>query len=122
MVDEEPALRAVLVRLLEQEGYQVQTAATGREAVAILKEAPPAILVLDLHLPDMSAAAVVETVHTHRLPSTILRLTETADARETAQRLHADGYVPKPVALLRFLRAVEHLCPAAAPVPDEIAA
>jgi len=56
VVDDEPAIRHALGRLLRREGCEVTTAATAGEALAALETAPAGVVILDYHLPGMSGA------------------------------------------------------------------
>jgi signal transduction histidine kinase len=62
VVDDEPEMAELLRSGLVQEGFQVETAATGRDALARLRQARPDAVFLDLGLPDMSGFEVVEEI------------------------------------------------------------
>jgi CheY-like chemotaxis protein len=53
VVDDEEAIRSLLVSFLEPKGYRVSTAGDGREALRQIGEEPPHLVVLDLRLPEM---------------------------------------------------------------------
>lgn len=53
IADDEEALRRFLRRYLEGLGYEVRTAADGREAMAAIDELEPDLLITDLHMPGM---------------------------------------------------------------------
>jgi CheY-like chemotaxis protein len=59
VVDDDDLQREVVADLLESEGYAVQVAATGAEAVAAARASRPDVLVLDLLLPDTDGATVL---------------------------------------------------------------
>jgi DNA-binding response OmpR family regulator len=58
VVDDEPAIRHAVGRLLRREGWDAVTAATAGEAIAALETAPADAVLLDYHLPGMSGAAL----------------------------------------------------------------
>lgn len=60
VVDDDPGLREVLVEALEREGYVVEWASTGSEALRTIRERRPAVMVLDVHLPDMTGIDLLE--------------------------------------------------------------
>jgi DNA-binding response OmpR family regulator len=62
LVDDDDALLDVMSRQLTREGVAVRTAATGSEAVSLARERPPALLVLDVGLPDLDGYDVVEAL------------------------------------------------------------
>jgi CheY-like chemotaxis protein len=59
LVDDDGPLLDVMARQLTREGVAVRTAATGSEAVSLARERPPALLVLDVGLPDLDGYDVV---------------------------------------------------------------
>jgi DNA-binding response OmpR family regulator len=65
IVDDEIQVRQLFQLLLEREGYQVEGAACGRDAVAILTAFPFDVLVLDLGLPDMDGMNVLHFAHSN---------------------------------------------------------
>jgi two-component system phosphate regulon response regulator PhoB len=100
VIDDEPDL-VELVRInLDQAGYDVETAASGREALAALRRARPDLVVLDLMLPDISGTDLCRQIRADAaladLP--ILMLTAKADEvdRVVGFELGADDYVTKP--------------------------
>jgi len=60
LVDDEESIRETLRRLMEAVRFTVETAATGAEALAVLKKGRPDLILLDLKLPDMSGVAVLK--------------------------------------------------------------
>jgi CheY-like chemotaxis protein len=53
VVDDDPALRELIRRILEREGYRVAEAENGRAALARIRETPPGLILLDLMMPEM---------------------------------------------------------------------
>ncbi len=108
VVDDEAKLREVLDAFLTSRGYTVYTAATGREALALLARENIALVVLDLMLPDLSGEAVCEAVRrTARTPIIML----TAKSGEADQlnglALGADDYMLKPFSLKVLAAKIE---------------
>src|SRR5687767_107719 len=62
-VDDEPALRALSVAVLEDEGFDVRAAADGRQALAVLATWPADVVLLDLTMPVMDGWAFLEARH-----------------------------------------------------------
>jgi CheY-like chemotaxis protein len=62
VVDDDPATREVLGRTLAKEGWTVTEAADGREALARLERATPAIVLLDLMMPGVDGFEVLEAM------------------------------------------------------------
>jgi two-component system response regulator MprA len=123
VVDDERAVRESLKRALELEGYEVDLAADGSEAIAQLDngEKPDAV-VLDLLMPGIDGLEVCR--HVRRTGSTLPVLMLTArDAvgdRVAGLDAGADDYVVKPFALEELLARVRAMLRRAAPGPDEL--
>src|SRR5207244_2439908 len=102
LVVEDSADTAALLRdLLEGEGYEVETAATGEAAFEALAVAPDIdLMVLDLMLPGMSGYEVIERLRAQAelsdLPILVLSALGSASARVRGLREGADDYMTKP--------------------------
>src|SRR5262245_35657603 len=59
VVDDEPSLRLLVCMFLESEGYVVETAASGDEALRVLHDRRPDVLLLDLMMPGMDGWEVL---------------------------------------------------------------
>jgi len=100
VVDDEPDLLELVRVNLANAGFRVSTAATGREALDLVRRESPDLVVLDLMLPDMSGTEVCRVLRadasTARLP--IIMLTARSDEvdRVVGFELGADDYVTKP--------------------------
>lgn len=62
LVEDEDQLRKIICRNLEKRGYRVVAAETGAAALTALRAAPPALLLLDVNLPDMSGWDVLRAL------------------------------------------------------------
>ncbi|MBK9305774.1 MAG: response regulator [Nitrospira sp.] len=60
IVDDEEAMRSLFLELLRPERVPVRVAGSGQEAIAMVKEMPPALLIADIKLPDQDGIAVLE--------------------------------------------------------------
>jgi DNA-binding response OmpR family regulator len=97
LVDDDALMRRSLAFHLEQAGYQVQTAASAEDALAIVRNSPPSLVLLDIGLPGMDGLdALRELKAQHDLPVIFL----TARRRELDEvvglELGADDYITKP--------------------------
>ena len=63
VVDDQPAIRHLLKEALAGEGYEVELAASGREALARVQERRPDLVLLDLKMPGMSGLETLEKMH-----------------------------------------------------------
>ena len=108
VVEDHADLREMLAVLLESEGFQVQVARNGREALDILRATRPSVILLDLMMPVMTG----DEFRAHQLADPqyrdvpVICMTAAHDGRERAARLHADAYFQKPVDFERLIGAV----------------
>jgi two-component system KDP operon response regulator KdpE len=121
VVDDEPQILRALRTNLRGAGYEVTTAATGKEALSAAAINPPEAVILDLVLPDMHGTDVCRELRTWST-APILVLSAVGDEQEKVAALDAgaDDYVTKPFGmdeLLARLRAsLRRVVPAADPV------
>ncbi len=97
VVDDEPHIVELAALYLRNDGYQVVTASDGAQALAQVEAVQPALLVLDLMLPEMDGWEVCRRVRaTSRLP--IIMLTARSDDVDkiVGLELGADDYLTKP--------------------------
>jgi len=109
VVDDDPSILDTLAEFLDMEGYAVQTASNGAEALGQLDQVEPSLVLLDMRMPVLDGWSFVRTLaeRGHRLP--ILVMTAAQDARQWAEEVGAVGYVAKPFDLLDVLDAVERV-------------
>ena len=97
VVDDEPVVRDVVVRYLEQEGYRTLQAGDGDSARDLIERETPSLVVLDLMLPGTDGLALCGWIRARsQLPVIMVTaLGEEAD-RLTGLELGADDYLTKP--------------------------
>jgi DNA-binding response OmpR family regulator len=110
VIDDEPSVREVARAYLEKDGYQVFVAGNGADGLALAERVGPALIVLDLMLPDISGEDICADVRS-RSDVPILMLTAKASADERVAGLvsGADDYLVKPFSpreLVARVRAV----------------
>jgi two-component system phosphate regulon response regulator PhoB len=123
VVDDEPDLLELVRFNLTQAGFAVDTAASGREALAKLKRGAPDLLILDLMLPDVSGNEICRQVRADAALADLPVLMLTAKGEEVDRvvgfELGADDYVPKPFSprelTLRVRAVLRRRAPGAAP-------
>jgi CheY-like chemotaxis protein len=112
IVEDHPDLREMLAVLLETEGFAVQTAENGAEALQRLHEAVPALILLDLMMPIMTGDEFrrrqLEDPRFRDVP--VICMTAAHDGLARAERLRPLAFFQKPVDFDRLIGAVrEHL-------------
>ncbi len=110
VVDDEERIRSLVGSYLREEGYQVDEAATGEEAVMAVRARPPDLVVLDVRLPGIDG---FETLRQIRRVSEVYVIMLTARTEETDKviglEVGADDYLTKPFSpreLVARVRAV----------------
>jgi two-component system, OmpR family, response regulator MprA len=111
VVDDDAAIRRMLARTLEAEGYAVESAGDGGAALAAIERLVPDVLVLDVSLPGLDGLAVSRALRRRGLALPILMLTarDALDDRIAGLDSGADDYLVKPFApgeLLARIRAL----------------
>ncbi len=112
MVDDERAVRESLRRALELEGYDVELAADGEEALRRLDElASPDAAILDVLMPGIDGLEVCRRLRVAGNTVPVLMLTARAeiDSRVAGLDAGADDYLPKPFALAELLARLRAL-------------
>jgi DNA-binding response OmpR family regulator len=97
VVDDEPMVCEVLARYLLREGFEVDTAVDGEQALAAFASRPPKLVLLDLMLPRVDGLEVFRRIR-ESAPTPVIMLTargEEAD-RIVGLEIGADDYVTKP--------------------------
>lgn len=108
VVDDEHSIVDAVSTALRYEGFEVATAASGREALAIAQEQEFDFLILDVMLPDINGFVVAERLRADGIETPILFLTARADLDDKAQgfSVGADDYVTKPFSLAEIVMRV----------------
>src|SRR4051794_24425530 len=99
IVDDEPTMLRYLRTLLEVEGYRVETATNGAEALQRLQQAPtPDLLLLDVLMPVLDGLQTLEQVRNLHPQLKVVMLSCVSDTRKVVQaiRLGAQDYLTKP--------------------------
>jgi len=100
-VVEDEATNAELIRLMLEDDYDVCIARTGREAIDMIRARQPALVLLDIVLPDMNGYQVCEALQknsqTSEIPVIFVTGLEDKDSESLGLELGAMDYVVKPV-------------------------
>jgi two-component system alkaline phosphatase synthesis response regulator PhoP len=112
-VDDEPDVTDLVRFHLTKAGYHVLTAASGREALEIIRLHRPDLILLDLMLPDIDGFGVCEILRrqpgTATIPIMILTAWATNDARHFGLDLGALDYLTKPFSPKELTARVQQL-------------
>jgi DNA-binding response OmpR family regulator len=100
-----------LQRSLEYDGYEVSLATKAAHALAVATSDKPALIVLDLGLPDRDGYTVLEELRGRGLQTPVLILSARREEADKLQgfRLGADDYVTKPFSILELMARISAL-------------
>lgn len=111
VVDDDPDNRESLAELLAVHGYTPSTAVDGEEALRIATAEPPALIILDLVMPNVNGFEAVARLkadeRTKQVP--VVCLTGRTNVRARAIALGFSAYLEKPVGMERLLRVIDSL-------------
>ena len=93
VIDDEAAARDLVANALRPEGFEVITAASGREGLALAAEQPPDLVICDLIMPDMDGFEVVNRLATSDLPKDVPILILTGQELSADDRRRLNGLV-----------------------------
>jgi len=123
VVDDEPSIVDAVATALRYEGFEVDEATGGREALKSVAEREPDLVVLDWMLPDLDGIEVGRRMRERGFKTAILFLTakDAVENKVEALRVGGDDYVTKPFSLAELVaRAEAILRRTAPPAPDGI--
>ena len=111
VVDDEPAVREALRRALELEGYSVELAQNGAEALRLVNAIEPDMVVLDVLMPEVDGLAACRRLREEGSRVPVLMLTARAGVGDRVDGLDAgaDDYLVKPFALEELLARIRAL-------------
>ncbi|MDB4899275.1 MAG: hypothetical protein JWN53_1083 [Gemmatimonadetes bacterium] len=107
IVDDEPDIVSALGRYFERAGHDVLRAASGEEGVRLVQTEHPAVVLLDLYLPDLSGFEVLERTREQR--PVVIMITGHGDIPLAVQAMQggAEGFLTKPVELAHLGAVVD---------------
>lgn len=108
VVDDDYHLRNTIQLMLEEEGFVVQIAADGQEAIELAQSQQPALIVLDMGLPLLDGYEVaVQVRNCYGTNVPIVLITADGQAQEKSQRLGATAYLRKPFDMDDLIHVVQ---------------
>jgi len=111
VVDDDPKIVRLVRTYLERDGHRVTEAADGREALASMQQDPPALVVLDLMIPEVAGLEVLTRTRAggSRVPILVLSARGLTSDRITGLEAGADDYLPKPFSPAELVLRVRRL-------------
>ena len=119
IIDDHFDTRSLLVELLELEGFSVLSAGSGQEALAVIREVRPCMVLLDLGLPDVDGIELVLRLRAEPEMTTtpIYAFSGFTNLRDAAMTAGLDGFLVKPVSGDDLRELVEEHC-SPSPLPS----
>jgi two-component system, OmpR family, response regulator MprA len=119
VIDDEPGIVDFIEVGLREEGYGVASAATARAGLRALREQAPAVIILDVGLPDEDGFALLSRIRAESdVPVVMLTARGEVDDRIRGLELGADDYLAKPFHFAELLARVRALLRRREPRPD----
>jgi len=107
VVDDEPAILRMVGTNLAREGFRVESAETGRAALAAYDRVHPDLVLLDLGLPDMEGQDIIRSIRERSsTPIVVLSAREAEGTKVAALNEGADDYLTKPFGLDELLARI----------------
>lgn len=110
IADDEPAILDFLNRVLSRYGYEVHKAKSGDQALSMVRELKPRLVVLDILMPGLDGVDVCKTMRSDvelaDIPVVFVSSLALERLHEVANEAGATDYLPKPVALNELLNVV----------------
>ena len=110
IIDDDAVVQDVARASLERDGYIVHVVGEGGEGLSLSAARAPALIVLDLGLPDMSGETVLREVRRRsEVPIIVLSAKGRMEERVAGLGLGADDYLPKPFSPIELVARVKAL-------------
>src|SRR5262249_40534440 len=104
VVDDEPQITRVLKTTLSSQGYGVRTASDGDEAIQLMQDWPPDIVITDLRMPNLGGLELTRQIRAKsRIPIIVLSVKGEERTKVDALDAGADDYVTKPFGVNELL-------------------
>ena len=109
VVDDEPYMREVVRRALENAGFEVDEAADGKTAITMLRQYPYNVIITDLRLPGLTGEAVLEEARSLFPETIVIVMTGFGNIQSAVEAIRkgAYDYLPKPFQLSELVMRVE---------------
>jgi DNA-binding response OmpR family regulator len=109
VVDDEENIRLLYERELRKEGYEVEVAANGEQALEKFRSSEPHLVVLDIKMPGMDGLEVMNRMLSMNNQLPIILNTAYASYKDNFTTWSADAYVVKSADLTQFKNKVEEI-------------
>lgn len=108
VIDDDPVVRRLVALTLADEGYGVRTAANGAEALELVSEVDPDVIVLDLEMPEVDGRTCFRELRARGVGAPVMVLSAYG-AHRARRELGAEAAMDKPFDPFELLRRLERL-------------
>lgn len=115
VVDDEPSIIRLYTRIFERNDYSVRGALGGKEAIELVKESIPDLILLDIMMPEMNgfeACRIIKEMKNRKQPFIFMfsnKVADTEEIRSAILEARADGFIPKTISKNLLIEQVEEL-------------
>ena len=109
VVDDDEMIRRLVRTVLEADDFEVIEAKDGQEALGIIGDKRPAVVVLDVMMPGLNGVEVCRKLDHDNIKVIILTARDDADLAEQCMEAGADAFLTKPFSSIQLLDLVEDL-------------
>lgn len=106
VLEDDNAIREMIVSLLQDEGYRVLGAATGLEGLTVVQQSRPDLILLDLYLPVMNGKEFARELARREIHIPMIVVSAAIEAEEWAEAVGAVACLSKPFELEDLTNAV----------------
>ncbi len=115
VIEDEPSIRANLLRFVKLEGHTVIEAADGRAALKILKAHVPDLIFCDVTMPELGGMQVLAAIqldaNLRKIPFIFVSASAEPERLDEALKLGASAYVTKPFSLAQLRTVLDQFLP-----------
>lgn len=109
LVDDDPAVRGTLARLLISGGYRVREYASGAELIAAADQLQDGCILLDVNMPEPDGFAVAKALIDRAVDLPIVMMTGSGDLTLLAWKAGVSGFIPKPFGRSEILSVLDQV-------------
>jgi len=111
IVDDDESVRSLLRMTLPEDGYEIDEATDGEQALALVEERVPDLVLLDWKMPGRHGSLVLDELKSRHpeLPVIVLTAEIAEHHRDLAESLKVDVFLTKPFSPLELLETIERL-------------
>ena len=111
VVDDDPIILTLLRTILLNHGMQCETVDNGADALRLIRQKKPQVVVLDVNMPGLDGYGVLSVVRAEKLPSLVILVTARQQEQDILRgfQLGADDYLVKPFNLLELVARINRL-------------